>query len=47
MSSSQTTAQQANGVDAYLATPSSSKKQKVSNGEQSGEKKKKAKKSAD
>lgn len=47
MSSSQTAAQQANGVDAYLATPSSSKKQKVSNGEQSGEKKKKVKKSAD
>lgn len=44
LSSSQTAAHQANGVDAYIAAPS--KKQKVANGEESGEKKKKAKKSA-
>lgn len=43
LSSSQTAAHQANGVDAYIAAPS--KKQKVANGEESGEKKK-AKKSA-
>ncbi|KAG0583465.1 hypothetical protein KC19_3G138200 [Ceratodon purpureus] len=46
ISSSQATAHSTNGVDAYLATPSSSKKQKVANGDRSGEKKK-SKKSAD
>lgn len=44
---SETTGNQAKGIEAYLATPSSSKKQKVANGEQSGEKKKKSKKSAE
>ncbi|KAG0622986.1 hypothetical protein M758_3G139500 [Ceratodon purpureus] len=46
ISSSQATAHSTNGVDAYLATPSSSKKQKVANGDRSGEEKK-SKKSAD
>jgi len=41
VSSSKTTAHHANGVDSYIATPSSSKKQKVATGEESGEKKKK------
>jgi len=47
MSSSKTTAHHANGVDSYIATPSSSKKQKGATGEESGAKKKKAKKSAE
>lgn len=47
VSTSPMTANQANGLDAYLATPSSSKKQKVANGEESGEKKKKEKKSVE
>jgi len=47
MGSSKTTAHNANGVDSYIATPSSSKKQKTATGEGSGEKRKKAKKSAE